>query len=229
MLSMRYLNEKESYLVSFNTVNKNIVQITGDFPVKTSGFILSREGKNWKGDYSDYTTVYREVEGGIQFSNDGSVYVEPEPIPEPEPYVPTLDEVQKEKISEMSAAKQAIIDAGIDVTLSSGVVEHFTMTEEDQRYLTGLQIGVIAGKETLSWYTADESEHCKFYSPEDITLITDAALTFVNWHVSYFKDLRIYIRSLDNKEAVKAVTYGIEIPEEYRSEPLQAMMAAQNV
>lgn len=83
MLSLNYINEKETYSVSFKTVNQNVVQVTGDFPVKTSGFTLAREGKEEVlGDYSYYTTVYREVDSGAQFSNDGSVWVEPEPLPD---------------------------------------------------------------------------------------------------------------------------------------------------
>ena len=32
------------------------------------------------GDYSEYTTVYREIDGGVIFSNDGSEYAEPIPV-----------------------------------------------------------------------------------------------------------------------------------------------------
>ena len=228
MLSLKYLNEQEKYLVSFNTVNKNIVQITGDFPIKTSGFTLSREGKNWKGDYSDYTTVYREVEGGVQFSNDGSVYVPPEPAPEPEPYVPTLEEVQEMKVAEMEAIKQQLIQAGFDVVLMDGTEEHFTLTMEEQIELSALQQKVKDGVPQLPWHIDDESEHCKYYNNEDMAMIVETAFAHKSWHRTYFQDLRIYIRSLDSREAVEAVTYGMEIPEEFRSEPLQAMMAAQN-
>lgn len=62
-----------------------------------------------------------------------------------------------------------------------------------------------------------------------MALITTAAVEYVTWHVTYFRDLRIYIRSLQTKEEVEAVTYGMAIPEEYHSEPLKAMMAAQEV
>lgn len=227
MLLLRYLNETEKYLISFKTISKRIVQITGDFPIKTSGFMLSRVGKEENGDYSAYTTVYREVEGGVQFSDDGSVYIPPEPMPDPEPYVPTLEEMQEMKIAEMSTVSDQFIQSGIDVTLSDETVEHFTLTEKEQVRLSALRQKVSEGEKEIPWHTSDEDEHCKLYSNSDMNLITTAALNYVTWHETYFRDLRIYIRSLDNKEAVEAVTYGIEIPEEYRSEPLKAMMAAQ--
>lgn len=40
------------------------------------------------------------------------------------------------------------------------------------------------------------------------------------YHVAYFRDLRIYIRSLKDKETIKTIKYGVEIPTEYRSEVL---------
>lgn len=229
MLLLKYLNTKEIYSIIFTTKKSNVVQIKGDLPIRTDGFMLSRDGKDWNGDYSDYTTVYREVDGGAQFSNDGSVYIPPEQVPEPEPYVPTLEEVQETKVAEMEAAKQQLVQAGFDVTLADGTEEHFTLTMEEQIELSALQQKVKDGVPQLPWHIEDESEHCKFYNNEDMALIVEAAFAHKSWHRTYFQDLRIYIRSLDSKEAVEAVTYGMEIPEECRSEPLQAMMAAPNV
>ncbi len=75
MLELKYLNEKTIYDVEFKRVTAHIIQITGDFPVKEKGFVLFRSNNEedaW--DYSAYKTLYRETEGGVQFSDDGSVY-----------------------------------------------------------------------------------------------------------------------------------------------------------
>lgn len=285
MLRLRYFGEEESHLVDVDVRNDHIVQITGDMPVKRTGFYLSRLQREDNWDYTAYKTVYRETDGGVQFSNDGSVYVPPVPavtfsagtggsiegekkqsvtdygslvIPTPVPdenytfsgwvpeiktagaveknthftavfqYVPTLEEVQEQKIAEINAAQQTVIRAGVNVTLTDGTVEHFTLTDHDQTSLMGLQSQVMAGEQMIPWHTSDEAEHCKFYSNADMALITTAALAYVTWHVTYFRDLRIYIRSLADKEAVGAVVYGMDIPEAYQSEPLKAMIAAQN-
>lgn len=96
-LTLKYAGEKTGYEVAFKTVNPHVVQLTGYFPVKTKGFALYRDAvadDPW--DYEDYKTVYRTIEGGAQFSNDGSVYVapvQPEEPEEPEPYVPTEEEL----------------------------------------------------------------------------------------------------------------------------------------
>ena len=85
MLKMKYIGLKTEYDVEFSNLTKNLVQVKGDVPAKTNGFTLSRPDKNDGWDYSAFTTIYREMDGVIQFSNDGSIYVPPEPTPEPEP------------------------------------------------------------------------------------------------------------------------------------------------
>ena len=228
MLILKYLNDMESYQVSYSSISPNIEQITGDFPVKTDGYTLSREGKQDNWDHSGFTGVFREIEGGIQFSSDGSVYVappDPEPVIPPEPYVPTLEEVKKAKIEEMSMMQENVMRAGIEVALADGTVEHFDLNEKERSQLAVLQAKVAGGAENIPWHTSDEEEHCKYYSSEDMGRIMTAAFELVTYHETYFRDLRIYIRSLSTREEAEAVTYGMEIPEEYRSQPLKDMLA----
>ena len=224
---MRYVGEDTVYKVTFTIISADVVQLSGDFPAKTSGFRLSRIGKNDNWNYTKYTTIYRQLDGAVQFSNDGSVYVPPVIPDPPEPKPPTLEEVQETKVAEMNTAQQTVIAAGVDVQLTNGQTEHFTLTQYDQQSLMGLQTQVAEGAEAIPWHTSDEAEHCKFYSNADMKKIVDTALAYVTYHVTYFRDLRIYIRSLTDKEQVKAITYGVEIPVEYQSEPLKAMLAAQ--
>lgn len=239
---MAYIKFKDSEKLIHcivHPVDTNI--ITLQFPdaesieVDTSGLdvFLDPEGKkNIGGDaYADFTTIYRNDDvtaeyNGYQLSNDGSIYTE-EPVEPIVPVQPTLEQVQEAKISEMNAVQQKTIQEGIDVKLTDGTIEHFTLTDHDQTSLMGLQSQVAAGVEQIPWHTSNESEHCKFYNNVDMALITTAAMEYVTWNVTYFRDLRIYIRSLDNIDDVKAITYGVAIPQEYQSEPLKAMMAAQ--
>lgn len=87
----------------------------------------------------------------------------------------------------------------------------------------GLQSRVVAGDENIPWHNSNKDEHCKFYSNADMGLITTTALAYVTYHVTYFRDLRIYIRSLQDKETINAITYGDPIPSEYQSEVLKTM------
>ena len=76
MLNMTYVGEVANYAVEFHHVNNNRVKLVGDFPAKEKGFILTRinEPLAFKGDYSNYTTIYREYADGVEFSNNGEVY-----------------------------------------------------------------------------------------------------------------------------------------------------------
>jgi len=176
------------------------------------------------GEYESYTTLYRQGDGWYELSNDGSVYEEVAPV-QPEPYEPTLEEIIERKVSEMNAVQQKLIEQGVDVTLMDGTVEHFSLSANNQLSLTTLKTKVLEGIDPLPWHVDDETVHCKFYSNEDMKIITDTALDYVAYHVTYFRDLRIYIRTMETQEEVESVVYGIAIPEEYQSEPLKAMLA----
>lgn len=233
MLNMNYIGDSTIYPIEFSTISDNVVELKGDFPVLTEGFILSRPDYDDNWDYSTYTTIYRELNDSVQFSNDGSIYTPPEPTPEPEepdyePYEPTLEEIKEQKIQEMNAEQQKIIQYGVEVPLSDGTMERFTLKDQDQMSLMGLQTLAAQGIGQIPWHDADNAEHCKYYSAEDMSRITGAALSFISYQVTYFRDLRIYINSLLDKESVQSVTYGTYIPQEYQSEVLADFYAAKN-
>lgn len=223
-MNILFENKKEPVVGKVTVQDEHHLILEG-IEVNTSGFCLLTNGGCAYGKYQDYTTLYKKTETGYILSNDGSVYAEPEPIPEPEPIEPTLEEIKESKVSEMNETQQKVIVAGVDVTLTDGTTEHFALEDHDQTSLVGLQSQVAAGEENIPWHTSNEAEHCKFYSNADMGRITTTAMAYVTWHVTYFRDLRIYIRSLESKEDVEKVTYGMNIPEAYQSEPLKAMLA----
>lgn len=234
-------NDAESAVQCTVKPQGNVVTLQfprGNDPVvNTSGFKLYLDEEiqhDISGNsYDGFTMIYRNDDetakyNGYQLSNDGSVYIAPpppEPAPDPEPYIPTLEEMQEQKITEMNMIQQSIIQAGVQVTLSDGTEEHFTLSGQDQTSLMGLQTQVATGADNIPWHTSDQAQHCKYYSNADMALIVTAAMQYVMYHVTYFRDLRIYIRSLEEKEDVNAVFYGMPIPPEYQSEPLKDMLA----
>lgn len=231
MAYIKFLNSKNTYKCKVKP-NKNIVTLEFDSEkeVSTSGFNLYNDiecqvdiGNNF---YNNFTTIYRndketEKYNGYQLSNDGSVYIEPEPIPE---YEPTLAEIKEQKVQEMNQIQQTLIWQGTEIELSNGSKEKFTLNTNDQLSLNSLSVKNLEGLSVLPWHPADESVPCKFYSEEDMKRITDTCMNFITYHVTYFRDLRIYIRSLQTKEEVRAIEYGVDIPIEYQSEVLQALL-----
>lgn len=229
MLKFKYIGSEIEYDVEFSRISPNVVQILGNLPFEDKGFNLSRQNKKDPWNYPGYTTLYREIEGGLQLSNDGSVYIEPvrpDPVPE-KPYIPTLEEVKAAKIAEMETVKEAAMAAGVNVTLADGSTEHFSLADKEQKLLMALQANVIAGEEKIPWHVSDETQHCKYYSNADMKSIITAASTYGTYHETYIRDIRIYINGLGDKEAVETVYYGMVIPEGYRSEVLEDIYSAQ--
>lgn len=225
MLVMKYTGSKTAYEVDFRRITPHVVQIIGDFPVKAKGFTLSRDESEDGWDYKRFKTVYREIDGGAQFSDDGSVYVappEPEPIPEPEPYVPTLEEVKAAKLQEISMACEQAIYSGVDVELPGGT-EHFSLTEKDQINLFGKQAQMAAGAERFEYH--QDGFPCRYYTKEEMQMIVETALGFVTYHTTYCNALNIWVSALEDANAVSVVIYGCEVPEEYQSEVLKDILA----
>lgn len=231
MLIMRYTGSKTDYEVDFRRITPHVVQIIGDIPVKDKGFTLSRDESDDGWDYRRFKTVYRKIDGGIQFSDDGSVYVappepepvpEPEPIPAPEPYVPTLDEVKAMKLQEIGIACEQAIYAGVDVDLPGGT-EHFSLTEKDQINLFGKQAQMAAGAERFEYH--QDGHPCRYYTKEEMQLIVETALSYVTYHTTYCNALNIWITFAETVEDVNGITYGCKVPEEYQSEVLKDILA----
>ena len=219
-MNILFLDQKEPVSGKVTKQDDNHVLIEG-VEKNMSGFNLLTEKGFVFGKYEDYTTLYKDTETGYILSNDGSVYVEPEPIPEPEPIEPTLEEIKESKVSEMNETQQKVIAAGVDVTLADGTTRHFSLSDNDQLSLVGLQTQVVAGLDEIPWHTSDAENGCEYFSNSDMALITEKAMEFITWHTTYFINLRLYINSLLDKESVKAVYYGMYIPKEYQDDVMK--------
>ena len=139
--TVKFLESNNNMQVYITCISNTLVKFEFDEnnrpsnDILLSGFEVLNENtfENQSDDYyHGYTTLYRDIdENTVILSNDGSVYVEPEPVPEPEPYVPTLEEVKTSKIQSLSSTCKQMIINGVDVEID-GTVEHFSYDEEDQ-------------------------------------------------------------------------------------------------
>lgn len=137
----------------------------------------------------------------------------------------TLEDVKKAKIEYLDSTCENTIYAGTDVTLSDGSVEHFTLDAKDQLDLSGIGLQLLQGAEQIAWHKDDETESCKFYSAADGTAIIQTLTLFRTYHITYFRDLRIYVNSLSDADDVNAIEYGSIIPDEYKSDVLKSVEA----
>ncbi len=208
------------------TVIKIVFPEDGDVPEEWGGDILIYTvGGILCSKLHGYETVYRQEEKTVYLSNDGSVYVPPappEPVPEPEPYVPTLEELREAKKAEISTICEQVIYSGFDVTLSDGGSYHFSLTEKDQLNLFGKQAQLAAGAEQVEYHA--DGQPCRYYSAADMQDIIESAMWYVSYHTTYCNALNMWIAGCETAEEVQEIYYGADVPEEYRSEVLNAYL-----
>lgn len=138
----------------------------------------------------------------------------------------SLHELIESKVAEMSAACENEITKGFDIVLSDGVQHHFSLQLPDQLKITKLNDRAVSG-ETFLPYHAD-NEPCKIFNADDIIVINKTMEHIVEYQVTYFNSLKMYIRGMTNKDDVLAVEYGIEIPEGYQSDVMKLFVAQQS-
>lgn len=134
--------------------------------------------------------------------------------------------VIKGKIQSMSNVCSSVIQNGFDVELSDGKKHHFALTIEDQINMIELKNLIESGETEIPYHGTNEL--CKYYSAEDISMILEEGERFKNYNILYFNSLKNYIKSLENTREIDAIEYGIEIPDEFKSEVFIEFLSENN-
>lgn len=134
--------------------------------VSTKGFIYFGEDGEQLADYSGYTTVYRQgyATDRYMLSDYGTVYVEPvviipEPVPEPEPYVPTPDELRIMELQGIISTNKALLaesdykviknseysEAGLTVAYDPATVNAERQTYRDAINVADTELATLTG------------------------------------------------------------------------------------
>lgn len=140
-----------------------------------------------------------------------------------------LAEIRAKKTEEVSAASEAIIHAGVDVTLSDGNTYHFSFSDQDQFQIGFLataarnaaileSIGVSTNETGKDYPWHADGGDCIFYSRADMMTIGMAMQNYITYHNSYFHALRNYIDALTNPMVIVDLYYGVEVPKLYWGE-----------
>nr|DAY53510.1 MAG TPA: protein of unknown function (DUF4376) [Caudoviricetes sp.] len=235
MEKIKIKGSSKSYEIrSIQTIEPHVMQIVfvGTPPTKWGDITLYTDGGIECATLTGWTTVYRDEGQTVYLSDDGSVYQTPDPdtggeILPPEPYVPTLEELQAAKKQEVNAACNKTIVEGFDVKLSDGQIHHFTMKEEDQiAFLTCLAL-ISKGETAIPWHpNGSSTQPCVFYSTDDMQKITDAAYEHRTFHTTYCNSLKIWVEATETAEELQEIYYGADVPETYQSDVLKAYLKA---
>lgn len=235
MEKIKIKGSSKSYEIrSIQTIEPHVMQIVfvGTPPTKWGDITLYTDGGIECATLTGWTTVYRDEGQTVYLSDDSSVYQIPDPdtggeILPPEPYVPTLEELQAAKKQEVNAACNKTIVEGFDVKLSDGQIHHFTMKEEDQiAFLTCLAL-ISKGETAIPWHpNGSSTQPCVFYSTDDMQKITDAAYEHRTFHTTYCNSLKIWVEATETAEELQEIYYGADVPETYQSDVLKAYLKA---
>lgn len=162
----------------------------------------------------EYRALCEMIELGETISvaeHEAQVEEEPEIAPEQEV---SIEYVREIKIKEMSLACEKAITDGFNLTLDD-VDYHFSLTMEDQMNLISAQSRILSGKREIV-YHADGEEY-KIYSPEEMTLIINAADYHKTYQLAYFNSLKAWVNGLNRISNIQAIQYGDDIPKKYQT------------
>lgn len=144
-------------------------------------------------------------------------------IPPTEPHKPTLDEAKSIKIAGLSRTCNALITNGVDMEID-GVTEHFSYNDEDQTNIKELFDIVMQTNSPM--YYHQNNGGCRLYSAEQIINLYVTEVTNKMHHTTYFNQLKMYIKSLNDIGAVSSVAYGDKLQGIYLETYNNAMLRA---
>lgn len=155
---------------------------------------------------------------------DENFYFEPQPVNIPEQIINpndaiTIAYIRKLKLEALSNECQHAIEEGFDLDIR-GETKHFSLTTYDQLNL--MSLSTMAQTQSLIPYHAD-GEEVAFYTNDEINTIVQTATDLKIYHTTYYNALKEYINSLETVDEISAITYGVSIPDEYRSDVLKML------
>ena len=122
-------------------------------------------------------------------------------------------EVREAKLSQLAIACNSMIDAGTEVTMPDGTSESFTYSLADQANVSEMFTAVMAGATGYAYHENDGN--CKMYTAQDIIAIYSTLSGYKTAQLTYHNQLKQYVKSLDDEDTIRSVTYGQELTGEY--------------
>lgn len=140
------------------------------------------------------------------------------------PELMTLEERKSAKLAELSAACNAAITAGCDVTLLNGG-GHISLTAEDQINLSTATAAVAQGAVGYPYHL--DSQLCAIFPAADIQTMARAATAHKLYQTTYYNHLAAWVRRCETAEVLAAITYGAELPQDLEDN-MAAILGAAN-
>lgn len=135
-----------------------------------------------------------------------------------------LHELRSDKETELSAACNTAITAGMDVETSQGT-EHFALQETDQINLTTALSAVQAGAAGYPYHA--DGALCRMFTAAEIQTIAAASIQHKLYHTTLCNHLLTWARRADTAEELEGITYTAEgLPEDLAANMAQVLGTA---
>lgn len=207
--------------------------------VLLSGFIeINEHNFIEQSDFSDMNYIYQKIDNltYILTNNENDIYTEPEISEYEDSRLPaegypgfdserflTIDDIKNRKISSLSSICNKQIINGIDIDID-GTIEHFSYSSEDQANIK--ELFDLAVQSNVPMYYHSDGNSCKLYTVDQIIAIYTTAAMNKMHHITYFNQLKMYLRSLEDSETISGIEYGYELTGEYLDTYNSAMVQA---
>lgn len=126
-----------------------------------------------------------------------------------------LQKALTDKLEEISIVCNRRIIEGFDINIS-GNDEHFTLMLEDQANINNLFELVKNGSTQIIYHS--NNNPCQIYTPTQIVQLYLAAQNHITYNLIYHNYLKQYVQTIASTKDLKAITYGIDLPEPYKTD-----------
>lgn len=124
-----------------------------------------------------------------------------------------INSKKEKKIKELSNICNVTITSGLTINLSDNSNKEFSYSTNDQANINEMFNAILMGATSYPYHANDES--CKMYSAEDIVKIYSSLSSFKTAQITYFNQLKQYVKTLNTVSEIESISYGQELTGEY--------------
>lgn len=123
------------------------------------------------------------------------------------------EKIYSDKIAQLSAICNNQINQGLTITLSDGQKKEFSYSIEDQSNISEMFNAILLGATAYPYHANNET--CQMYSAQDIVIIYSSLAALKTSQITYFNQLKQYMKTLEYISDVQMIEYGQPLEGEF--------------
>lgn len=123
------------------------------------------------------------------------------------------ENIYNNKIAELSTTCNDCINRGLSMLMSNGEKKEFSYSIEDQSNISEMFNAILLGATAYPYHANGET--CQMYSAQDIVIIYSTLSAFKTSQITYFNQLKQYMKTLQSIPEVESIIYGQPLQGEF--------------